>query len=86
MIKCDTDTFELAKLAVTEEFKGLKIASKLMERCIYFAKENGAKMIMLYTNQKLVPAIGLYKKYGFEEVALKHNKYLEADMKMKLTL
>ena len=86
MIKEEADTFELAKLAVTEEFKGLKIGSKLMERCIWFAKENVAERIILYTNHKLVPAIRLYKKYGFKEVALKHNKYLESDMKMELVL
>lgn len=86
MIKGDTDTFELAKLAVTEEFKGLKIGNNLMEKCIQFAKVNGAKRIMLYTNHKLIPAIGLYKKYGFKEVALEHNKYLESDMKMELFL
>ncbi len=86
MIKFDADTFELAKLAVTEEFKGLKIGEMLMKKCIQFAKENDAKKIILYTNHKLIPAIGLYKKYGFKEVVLKHNKYLESDMKMELVL
>lgn len=86
MIKGDADTFELAKLAVSEEFKGLKIGNQLMEKCMQFAKKNGAKMIMLYTNHKLIPAIGLYKKYGFKKVTLEHNKYLESDMKMELVL
>lgn len=86
MIKVDADTFELAKLAVTEEFKGQKIGNKLMEKCIQFAKENDAKSTILYTNHKLISAIGLYKKYGFKEVDLKHNKYLESDIKMELVL
>jgi ribosomal protein S18 acetylase RimI-like enzyme len=86
MIKCAADTFELAKLAVTEEFKGRKIGIRLMEKCMQYAKENGAKKVMLYTNQKLTPAIGLYKKYGFREVPLDNSKYLESDIKMELIL
>lgn len=84
MIKYDVYTFKLAKLAVTEDFKGLKIGNQLMERCLLFAKEQSAKKIILYTNHKLIPAIGLYNKYGFKEVALEHNKYLESDIKMVL--
>lgn len=86
MIKYDADTFELAKLAVTEDFKGMKIGNQLMERCLLFAKEQSAKKIILYTNHKLIPAIRLYNKYGFKEVALEHNKYLESDIKMVLRL
>lgn len=84
MIKYDDDTFELAKLAVTEDFKGMKIGNQLIERCLLFAKEQSAKKIILYTNHKLIPAIRLYNKYGFKEVALEHNKYLESDIKMVL--
>ena len=86
MIKYDDDTFELAKLAVTEAFKGMKIGNQFMERCLLFAKEKSAKKIILYTNHKLTPAIGLYNKYGFKEVALENNKYLESDIKMVLQL
>lgn len=86
MIRADTDIFELAKLAVTERYKGLKIGNQLMERCIQFAKEKGAKKIILYTNHKLTPAIGLYKKYDFVEVPIEHSKYLESDIKMELVL
>lgn len=78
--------FELAKLAVTEKYKGKKIGNLLMERCITFAKEKGAKRIILYTNHKLIPAICLYKKYGFCEVDIGNNKYIESDMKMELKL
>ena len=80
------NVFELAKLAVTEKHKGKKIGNRLMERCIAYAKENGADKIILYTNHKLVPAIYLYKKYGFCEVEIGNNKYIESDMKMELKL
>ena len=85
MIK-NGSAFELAKLAVTEKHKGKKIGNLLMERCITFAKEKCAEKIILYTNHKLIPAICLYKKYGFCEVDIGNNKYIESDMKMELKL
>jgi ribosomal protein S18 acetylase RimI-like enzyme len=86
MIKIDENTFELAKLAVTEQYKGYKIGNQLMEACIHYAKSKNAHKIILYTNQKLIPAIHLYKKYGFNEAPLVNNKYIESDMKMERLL
>lgn len=87
LIKLDgEDSFELAKLAVTEKYQGLKIGRKLMGKCIEVAKLQGAGKIILYTNQKLITAIELYKKFGFSFVSLENNKYLEADLKMVLDL
>lgn len=86
LIKVDNNTFELAKLAVTEKYQGLKIGKMLMEKCLYVAKKNNSKKIILYTNHKLSSAIGLYKKFGFKEIPLVNNKYIESDIKMELTL
>ncbi|MFF2089471.1 GNAT family N-acetyltransferase [Paenibacillus sp. NPDC058174] len=86
MIKLDDTTFELAKLAVKEEFKGRKIGNQLMDACIHYAKAHSANKIILFTNHKLVPAIHLYEKYGFHQVLLANNKYIEADIKMELIL
>lgn len=86
MIKCSDAAFELAKLAVTEEYKGRKIGNLLMESALQFAKDKGAQKIILYTNHKLIPAIRLYEKYGFCEVPLENNKYLESDIKMEIIL
>lgn len=85
MIRSD-NVFELAKLAVTERHKGKKIGNLLMQRCIAFAKEKGVDKVILYTNHKLVPAICLYKKFGFCEVDIGCNKYIESDMKMELKI
>lgn len=83
MINCGDNTFELAKLAVTEEYKGRKIGNLLMNSALRFARENNGEKIILYTNRRLISAINLYKKYGFQEVMMEHNKYLEADMMME---
>ena len=86
MIHTKENTFELAKLAVTESYKGKGLARMLMERAIEFAESREAEEILLYTNHNLSPAIGLYQKYGFEIVPLVNNKYLESDIKMRLKL
>jgi len=86
MIKGADNTFELAKLCVTEKYKGLKIGQLLMEASLAFARDNKADKVILYTNTKLVPAIRLYQKLGFEEIVLQDNKYLESDMLMALKL
>ncbi|MGW6302502.1 GNAT family N-acetyltransferase [Peribacillus butanolivorans] len=87
MIKLDGENaFELAKLAVTEKYQGLKIGRRLMEKCIEVAKLEGASKIVLFTNHKLTAAIELYKKFGFSFVSLENIKYLEADLKMELEI
>jgi len=86
LIKVDENTFELAKLAVTENYKGLKISNKLMEKCLNVVKSNNATKIVLYTNNLLISAIALYKKYGFKEIPLLNNKYMGSDLKMELEL
>jgi ribosomal protein S18 acetylase RimI-like enzyme len=82
----DPLTFEIAKMAVSEQFQGLKLGNLLMETTINAAKELGAQQIILYTNHLLTAALHLYKKYGFEQVQAETTKYIEADIKMVLNL
>ena len=86
MVKQDAGTFELAKLAVAETYRGLKISTLLMEHCLTFARAAGAQKIILYTNSFLQPAISLYRKFNFVEVPIAQNKYQKVDMKMELAL
>jgi ribosomal protein S18 acetylase RimI-like enzyme len=86
LIKVDENTFELAKLAVTEKYQGLNIGKMLMEKCLYVAKQNNAKKIILFTNHILTSAIEVYKKFDFKEIPLVNNKYIESDLKMELKL
>ena len=86
MINMENGDYELAKLAVTESYKGMHISDLLMKRAISFAMEKHAKRIILFTNSSLIPAIHLYRKYGFVEVPLIDNEYEESDMRMELIL
>lgn len=86
LIKIDETTFELSKMAVTDGVQGLGIGNKLMEHCIEVAQQKGIKKLLLYSNRKLLPALYLYKKFGFEEVTLKDGIYERADIKMERIL
>lgn len=84
MIKITNDYFELAKMAVTRQYRGLKLGRKLMEAAIDFAKSNNIKTIMLESNRKLQPALKLYESVGFVEIPSDPNSpYDRADIKME---
>lgn len=83
----DTDlVYELSKMAVWERYQGQKIGNRLMEHCIAKAKELNAEKLILYSNTKLLPAIHLYRKYGFVEVPITHSGYIRSNIKMELGL
>jgi len=83
LLKTDETTFELSKMAVTNSVQGLGIGQKLMEHCFRIANEKGIKKLVLYSNRKLLSAIYLYEKFGFEEVSLEFGIYERADIKME---
>lgn len=83
LLKIDNQTFELSKMAVSEGIQGLGIGKKLLQHCIEVAKEQQIKKLILYSNRSLKPAIHLYEKFGFEEIALEEGIYERADIKME---
>ena len=54
-----------------------------MNYCFSFAKENQIKKLILFSNTKLVPAIKMYKKFGFIEVNLGSSIYKRSNIKME---
>ncbi|WP_367752909.1 GNAT family N-acetyltransferase [Flavobacterium sp. WC2430] len=83
LIKINETDFELSKMAVTDGVQGLGIGKKLLDHCIHVASKQQMKKLILYSNRKLTPAIHLYEKYGFVEVALEDGVYERADIKME---
>jgi hypothetical protein len=54
---------------------------------IAFARSQNWKDLILYSNTILEPAIYIYKKFGFREVALERDTpYARSNIKMKLVL
>ena len=84
MIRMPDGCFELAKLAVTEGYKGQGISKLLMDAALDYARTEKCEKVILFTNRKLIPAIGLYRRYGFQEVPMVDNEYEESDMRMEL--
>lgn len=85
------ETYELCKMAVAPEARGLGLGDALMGAVIRFAQEKGARRVYLVSNTKLGPALRLYRKHGFEttrqgsEVGQEAG-YERADIEMVLTL
>ncbi|MCZ6617406.1 MAG: GNAT family N-acetyltransferase [Gammaproteobacteria bacterium] len=81
------NVFELAKMAVKPEFQGRGLSRLLMEACVEFGRDRGASEIMLLTNDRLAPAVGLYESAGF--VATEHYtdaRYARGNLEMRLKL
>lgn len=81
----EPEVYEFTKMAVNEKFRGLKIGEALSLKAIEKARVLGGRKIILYSNTKLEPAIGLYRKLGFQEIPL-DGPYKRSNIKMELTL
>jgi len=87
LVNMDDETFELAKMAVSPEFRGLGISNKLMTACIEYARSSGKRRIILESNTKQVAAIKLYRKFGFLETPLDPNsQFARANIRMELAI
>jgi len=81
------DVFELGKMAVSADSRGMGIGQKMMEFCISFSKKKKWSKLLLYSNTKLDNSIYIYKKFGFDEVPIeKDNPYTRSNIKMQLNL
>ena len=78
--------YELAKMAVTPEYRGRGISKLLIDACLQAAKNLRAKKITLFSNHQLTTALSLYEKYGFKNVEVKNSPFATADVKMELIL
>jgi GNAT superfamily N-acetyltransferase len=86
--KCD-ETFEVAKMAVTEACQGKGLGKLLLRTCIEKAKTLGKKRLILETNNVLGTAVALYRKFGFVEMgpdAAPPSAYSRTEIFMELKL
>lgn len=86
LLRKTSDVFELGKMAVAENVRGLGAGGKLIEHCLQVAKQLSVKKLILYSNRRLEPALHLYRKFGFVEVPLESGLYERADIKMEKNL
>lgn len=86
LIKINNDTYELAKMAVTERARGRGIGWLLGKAAISKARELGAKTVYLESNTVLKPAIELYQKLGFRKIVGHPSAYERCNIQMELKL
>ncbi|MEW7288940.1 GNAT family N-acetyltransferase [Aquimarina sp. 2304DJ70-9] len=87
LIQIEDAVYELGKMAVSPRFQGQKIGQQLLKFCIDFAKKQGWKKVILYSNRILENAIYIYSKLGFVEIPIEENPlYKRSNIKMELVL
>ena len=87
LMKESNTSFELTKMCVTRNYQGKGISKMLLDACLELAKEKNWDRLFLYSSTRLIPAIELYRKYGFKEIPLEKNShYSRTDIKMELKL
>jgi putative acetyltransferase len=74
--------FEIIKMAVEPDCRGLGIGQLLIERLMAMAIKRGATWVRIETVSALAPANGLYRKNGFGLAREQHSLhgYSRADM------
>jgi putative acetyltransferase len=81
--------FEVAKMAVSERYRGQGIGRKLLEYTIAQAKALGANTLELASNSKLANAVHLYESLGFRHLPperVEPTPYARANVFMELHL
>ena len=86
LIKMDGKTFELAKMAVSTEAKGMGIGYLLGKAAMKKAKKKDAKKLYLESNTLLKPAISLYHKLGFKKITGIPSPYERCNIQMEVVL
>jgi putative acetyltransferase len=81
--------FEVAKMAVSELYRGQGIGRKLLKYAIAQAKALGAHTLELASNAKLANAVHLYESLGFRHLPpdrVEQSPYARANVFMELYL
>lgn len=87
LMKISEGVFELTKMAITPAAQGRKLGQLLMNHTLEYARNQGWKKLIIYSNRKLENAIHIYKKSGFVEIPIEENNpYARGDIKMELLL
>lgn len=83
----DTETFELTKMAVDDRWQSRGYGQSLLETALQVARDSGKRRVILYSQRSLKPAIALYYKNGFTDVAGPlDGKYARCDVQLERAL
>ena len=89
LIPMGDGVYELSKMAVSPEMRGLGIGRRLLLEAITLARRIGARSLFLGSNSKLQNAVHLYESVGFRHVpadSIPDMPYVRANVFMELPL
>jgi ribosomal protein S18 acetylase RimI-like enzyme len=89
LIPMGDGVYELSKMAVSPEMRGLGIGRKLLLEAITLARQIGTRSLFLGSNSKLQSAVHLYESVGFRHVpaeSIPDMPYVRANVFMELPL
>jgi GNAT superfamily N-acetyltransferase len=89
LLLMETGAFEVAKMTVSEECRGLGIGKKLLTHVIEHARATGASRLYLETNSKLQSAVHVYESLGFRHLPPERvhpSPYARANVYMEMLL
>jgi GNAT superfamily N-acetyltransferase len=79
--------YEIAKMAVAPAARGKGFGDLLMDASVDFARQVGARRVVIVSNTVLTPAIRLYEKHGFVRVPLdEHERFARANIRLEREL
>jgi len=78
--------YEVAKMAVAEQYRGRGIGRRLLVYVIEQARASGATLLTLATNDSLANAIHLYESLGFRHLPPEPSPFARANVFMELPL
>lgn len=86
LVKKDSSTLELVKMAVATTAREINVGWKLGNAILGKARSLGAEKVFVESNTKLKPAINLYRKLGFEKVIGAPSPYQRCNIQMEIML
>lgn len=78
--------YEVGKMAVAEDARGLNLGWRLLEACEAAARAAPAPRLYLETNKAQTHAIALYRRFGFVDLPPRPSPYARADVWMEKRL
>lgn len=86
VVPIDGQVWEICKLATDEHYMGKGAGSAVLKASMNYAKEHGAKKLMIVTNTILSAAMHLYTKLGFQEVPIDNMEYERVNIQLELSV
>ena len=74
-IKIIFDEADIMNIVTKKTYRNVGIGSSLLERLIIISKNFKLSSITLEVNEENIPAIHMYKKFGFKSLGIRKNYY-----------